>query len=379
MVPRPQRVACLKPNREDGVRYRIRGRLLPEGSQREVYIVNGRFTFEPVEGALTLLEDACLIPGLVDVHAHLALASPAPDAASARERAEASGRAHLAAGVLALREPGSPDYSAKGLGPADGLPRLVTAGRFLAPPGRYFPGLAREVEEVGLPDAAEEELLASGGAWAKVIGDSPLGGDGLTRTYSDEALGEAARRVHAAGGRIAVHCVVPEVIQGAIEAGFDSLEHGSFLQADQVAAAAAANVAWVPTRTIEAGIQAMVRELGYSPAAVRRVDEGLARQPESLRQAVAAGVTILAGTDAGMGPHGMVRGEVQLLIEAGLDPETALAAASWTARSWLGLPGIEEGAPADLVAYRDDPLENTAVLATPTLVLLDGRLITDRR
>jgi imidazolonepropionase-like amidohydrolase len=362
------------------MRYRIRGTLLPHGGQREVFIVDGRFTFEALEGATSLLEDAFLIPGLVDVHAHLALASPAPATASPRERAAASGQQHAAAGVLALREPGSPDYSATGLGPAEGLPRIVSAGRFLAPPGRYFPNLAREVEEVGLPDAAEEELLASGGAWAKIIGDSPLGGgDGLTRTYSDEALDEAARRVHAAGGRIAVHCAVPEVIQGAIEAGFDSLEHGSLLQPDQLAAAAAANVAWVPTLTIGAGIRAMVRELDFSPAAIRRVEEGLARQPETLRQAVDAGVTVLAGTDAGMGPHGMVRHEVQLLIQAGLAPAVALGAASWTARSWLGLPAIEEGAPADIVAYRDDPLQDIAVLANPTLAFLDGRLIIDNR
>ena len=103
--------------------YRISGTLLPDGSQRDVYVVEGRFTFEPVEGAQTLLEDACLLSGLVDVHAHLALASPAPEEASPRERAEASGRAHLAAGVLALREPGSVDYSSAGLGPDDGLPR----------------------------------------------------------------------------------------------------------------------------------------------------------------------------------------------------------------------------------------------------------------
>ena len=123
----------------------------------------------------------------------------------------------------------------------------------------------------------------------------------------------------------------------------------------------------------------MARQLGYAPAALRRVEEGFARQPEVLRQAVDAGMTILAGTDAGMGPHGMVRGEVQLLIEAGLAPETALGGASWTARSWLGLPGIEEGAPADLVAYREDPLEDPAVLVNPTLIFLNGRLITDRR
>ena len=93
-------------------------------------------------------------------------------------------------------------------------------------------------------------------------------------------------------------------------------------------------------------------------------------------------MTILAGTDAPAIQHGDVRREVELLIEAGLSPTVALGAASWTARSFLGMPGIEEGAPADLVAFRDDPREDPAVLATPALTILDGVVIagpTDRR
>ena len=53
--------------------------------------------------------------------------------------------AHLDVGVLLVREPGGPDHSSTGIGPAQGLPRVQTAGRFLAPPDMYFPGLAREV------------------------------------------------------------------------------------------------------------------------------------------------------------------------------------------------------------------------------------------
>jgi imidazolonepropionase-like amidohydrolase len=183
--------------------------------------------------------------------------------------------------------------------------------------------------------------------------------------------------VHAAGGRIAVHCSLPEVVQDAIEAGFDSLEHGSFLRPDQVDAAVRAGVAWVPTLSIDDGIRGLVRALGLDDAVVRDVDAGLDRQPEVLRAAAEAGLTVLAGTDAGMGPHGRIAGEVALLRAAGLPATVALGAASWTARSWLGLPGIEVGAPADLVAYREDPLEDPAVLGSPALVLLDGRLVRD--
>jgi imidazolonepropionase-like amidohydrolase len=361
------------------VSFRLEGRLLPGEDRRDVYVADGLFSFESVEPAVFLLDDAWLLPGLVDVHAHLALASPAGDAATSADRVVASAREHLAAGVLAIREPGSVDYSSTGIGPSGGLPRTITAGRFLAPAGRYFPGLAREVADDHLPDAAVEELAAGGGAWAKVIGDTPLGADRLTRTFSDDALAEAAGRVHAAGGRIAIHCSIPEVIQAAIDAGFDSLEHASFLQPDQLAAAASGDVSWVPTLSIEEGIRAMVRELGFSAAGISQVEDGLARQPEVLRLAAAAGVRVLAGTDAGMGPHGMIRGEVQRLHAAGLTAEFALGAASWTARSWLGLPGIEGDAPADLVAYRDDPRQDPAVLADPTLVILDGHLVVDHR
>jgi imidazolonepropionase-like amidohydrolase len=87
----------------------------------------------------------------------------------------------------------------------------------------------------------------------------------------------------------------------------------------------------------------------------------------------------LAGTDAGMGPHGQVAGEVRLLHEAGLDGGVALAAGSWAAREWLGLPGIIDGAPADLVVYREDPREAPGVLVHPVLVVLDGKVVRDAR
>jgi imidazolonepropionase-like amidohydrolase len=358
--------------------YRIRGTVLPSGELREVFVVDGRFTFDGVDDAETLIEDAALLPGLVDAHAHLALESPS-DSPSARERAEASAAAHLNAGVLLVREPGGPDHSSTGIGPEQGLPRVQTAGRFLAPPDMYFPGLAREVHDDGLPDAAAEEL-AAGTGWAKVIGDTPFGEPGISRTFGRDALFAAAARVHELGGRIAIHCVDPEVIQDAIEAGFDSLEHGSYLRADQIAAAVQAGVAWTPTRSINAGLHEMAAEgFGWPNDVVASMDAQLDAQAAVLQAAAEAGVTILAGTDAGMGPHGAIAGEVRLLREAGLPPSVALGAASWVARSFLGLPGIEEGAPADLIAYRDDPLDAATDLAAPALVMLDGQLVRDPR
>jgi len=358
----------------DAGSFHLHGFVLPGGAQRDVFVVGGRITFEPVEDAATVLKDGYLIPGLVDAHAHLALASPAPPDAPAEEAARASARAQLAAGVLAVREPGGPDRLSAGIGPQEGLPRTFTAGRFLAPPGGYVPGLAREVSEAELPEAAEEEARLSG-AWAKVVGDW-LSPDGtLDPNFPTGALAEAARRVHLAGARIAIHATSPAAIQSAIEAGFDSIEHGVGLRDDHLAAMARKGIALVPTLTILPGIEPFMSSLGASVRTLETIRAGIQRHPEMTRRAVEAGLVVLAGTDAGMGPHGMIRGEIGLLLEAGVPGEKALAAGSWEARRFLGLPGIEEGAPADLVAYADDPRGDPSVLARPLLRILDGRLI----
>jgi imidazolonepropionase-like amidohydrolase len=70
-----------------------------------------------------------------------------------------------------------------------------------------------------------------------------------------------------------------------------------------------------------------------------------------------------------------VRNEIATLIGAGLPAEEALGAASWKARAFLGLPGLDEAGLADLVAFDGDPLEDPDVLANPTLIVLDGRVI----
>jgi imidazolonepropionase-like amidohydrolase len=353
----------------------VRGVLLPDRVQRDLFVVDGRFTFDPVADARTVLDGGYLVPGLVDAHAHLELASPAPPGASPREAAVASAQAQLAAGVLALREPGGPARASTGIGPADGLPRTFTAGRALASPGGYAPGIAREVTDEELPDAAEQEARTSG-AWAKVIGDTLVSG---RANFSAQALAEATRRVHAVGARIAVHVVgLRAVAEAAIEAGVDSIEHGMPLGSDHLAAMAAAGIAWVPTLTVYADqeqVRQALTKLGVPPAGVAAVLASIDRQPALVAQAVGLGIRVLAGTDAGMGPHGRIRGEVGLLLAAGLTPQQALGAASWEARSFLGLPGIQQGAPADLVAFAADPLGDPEVLARPVLRMLAGRLL----
>jgi imidazolonepropionase-like amidohydrolase len=84
---------------------------------------------------------------------------------------------------------------------------------------------------------------------------------------------------------------------------------------------------------------------------------------------------VYCGTDAGGSlPHGLVAREVAELRTAGLPDRAALDAACWSARRWLGRPGLAEGEPADLVLYPADPRLDVAVLAHPTAVVLRGSL-----
>jgi imidazolonepropionase-like amidohydrolase len=88
--------------------------------------------------------------------------------------------------------------------------------------------------------------------------------------------------------------------------------------------------------------------------------------------AVEAGVTVLAGTDSR--PHGAITQEVRALVAAGVSPHEAIAAASWTARAYLGLPGLADGAPADAVVFDADPRKDLGQLDKPRAVIVRGKL-----
>jgi len=354
----------------------VRGTMVEDGRAHELVIVDG-----VVAGAAPLPSrepDAVgwVVPGLADVHNHLSLASPAGDHEEPVIRVRASASVELAVGVLAIREPGSPDDASMLLAAEVGRPRVVTAGRFLAPPRGYFPGLAREVTCAELARAAVEEAARSG-RWAKIIGDF-LGGPGeFVPNWPADVLAEAVGKVHAAGGRVAVHAVCPQAVDAAVAAGVDSVEHGWAVTDTHFAAMRARNVAWVPT-LMPGGSQAaceFAAAMGFSTGTRDWMRTALDAQPATVARAHAAGVTVLAGTDAGQGPHGVIVEQITMLAEAGMPVAAAIGAGSWTARRWLGLACLEPGAPADLVLYGADPRVDLDVLRRPALIVLDGQVI----
>jgi imidazolonepropionase-like amidohydrolase len=356
----------------------IRATMVEDGQERDLVISDGVITdAAPLPGRKP---DASgwVLPGLVDLHNHLSLASPAGAAEEADVRVRASASLELAVGVLALREPGSPDEASMHLAREDGWPTVITAGRFLAPPDGYFPGLARQVTADKLGNAALEERQRSG-CWVKIIGDF-LGGDRFVPNWSAEVLKQTTARIHAEGGRVAVHAVCPEAVAAATAAGVDSIEHGWAISDADFATMRANGTAWTPTLMPGGSDLAceFASQMGFSTETLRWMREVIDAQPATVARAHRAGVVVLGGTDAGQGPHGTIVDQIQLLATAGLPPRNAVGAASWTGRRYLGLPCLEAGAPADLVVYDSDPGVDLDALRRPTMIVLDGRVLESR-
>jgi imidazolonepropionase-like amidohydrolase len=254
---------------------------------------------------------------------------------------------------------------------------LVRAGRHLARTRRYLRGYGHEIEPDQLPAyAAAQAKLGDG--WVKLVGDwiDRETGD-LSPCWPRAALQAAIEAAHAEGARVTAHCFGEDCLPDLIAAGIDCIEHACGLTDVTRGLVAARGIAVVPTLVNIANFPAFAAAGEEKfPRYATHMRELHARRYETVALAYEAGVPIFVGTDAGGTlPHGLVASEVAELVRAGIPPTAALDAASWGARSWLGRPGIEEGAPADLVVYPADPREDVAVLAHPSRVILRGRPI----
>ncbi len=353
----------------------LSGVVLPEGEHRDVWVRDGRFTFERVPGAETVSTGGWLVPGLVDAHCHVGIGRGGVHVEDL-EGLRAQALAEREAGVLALRDCGSP-VDTRVLDDEPDLPRIIRAGRHIARTRRYIPGLGVELEPEDL--TAEVRVQAGrGDGWVKLVGDWIDRGVGdLAPEWPREVLEAAIAAAHADGARVTAHTFGTDALPDLIGAGIDCIEHGTGLTEELIGEMAARGTAVVPTlvnvENFPGFAAAGEQKFPSYASTMRRL---YASSGAVVRAAFEAGVPVFAGTDAGGGiEHGRIGDEVRALHEAGLPAEAALAAASWSARSWLGLPCIEEGAPADLVVFDADPRGDLGVLSRPGRTLLGGRVV----
>ncbi|MEV4638553.1 amidohydrolase family protein [Actinoplanes sp. NPDC049548] len=353
----------------------VRGTLLPDGEVRDLWLVGDRITFEPVRDAETVSDSGWIVPGLVDAHCHLGIrygATPIESLDEARDLASKD----RDAGVLALRDAGSP-YPYPELDDEPEIPRLVRAGRHVAPPRRYLREIGIEVDAADVVETVTAQAKAGTG-WVKIVGDwiDRSVGD-LAPSWDPATMAAAVEAAHAAGARAAVHTFSEEGVAQMVRAGVDSVEHGTGLSLDLIDEMARRGTALVPTminiRTF-GGIadQARPKFPGYADHMLALRD----RFPQVVVAAHEAGVPVYVGTDAGGSiRHGLAAEEMLLLHEAGIPAADVLAAASWRAREWLGFPGLVEGGLADLVVYPEDPRADLRVVRAPQRIVLKGRVV----
>ncbi|MHA6784467.1 amidohydrolase family protein [Pseudonocardia saturnea] len=351
--------------------FRLRGVLLPGEETVELFVDgDGMLVEEPIAGAETLVDGGWIVPGLVDAHCHVGLG---PDGPVDLEEADAQARRGRDSGTLLIRDCGSPvDTSA--LQAREDLPEIIRAGRHLARPKRYIPGLAIDADDPALLSELVAEQAAAGDGWVKLVGDWIERGVGdLAPLWPDDVLRDAIAAAHAAGARVTAHVFGTDALPGLIGAGIDCIEHGTGLTDDLIALMAERGTALVPTLINVETFPGIADSAAKYPAYAAHMRELHAGAHDVVRRAVEAGVPVFAGTDAGGGiAHGRIADEIRALAAAGhTDP---LGAASWNARQWLGRPAPRPGVRADLVVYRTDPRTDLAALDEPALIMLRGRV-----
>lgn len=351
----------------------LRAVCLPDEAERDMWVRDGRLTFEPVPGAQTVGRRGYAVPGLVDAHCHIGLT---PGGAAGGAHMVHQAHTERDAGALLLRDCGVPTDNSALVDRPD-LPRIIRAGQHLARPKRYIAGLGIELEPHELVGAVEEQVRYGDGRWIKLVGDwiDRSVGD-LAPLWPADVLRSAVDRAHELGARVAVHTFGEEALPDLLAAGVDSIEHGTGLTDDTIAAAAQRGTALVPTVLNIGNFPGIAAAATKYPVYAERMRRLHASAAERFRAAFEAGVPVYAGTDAGgMILNGRIAEEIRALADLGMPADRALAAGSWAARAWLGLAGLEEGAPADVVVYDTDPRADLAVLAAPARIVLRGRVV----
>ncbi|QJS12648.1 amidohydrolase family protein [Streptomyces argyrophyllae] len=360
----------------DGAVLHVKGRVLagPDDVRDELWVVGGRVCYDRPAGTrdVTTVEGWAL-PGLVDAHCHVGLGAEGPVDADTAEKQALTDRE---TGTLLVRDAGSPSDT-RWIDDRDDLPKIIRAGRHIARTRRYIRNFAWEIEPDDLVAYVGREARRGDG-WVKLVGDwidRDLGD--LAPCWPRGAVEAAIAEAHRLGARVTAHCFAENSLRDLVEAGIDCIEHATGLTEDLIPLFAERGVAIVPTLVNIATFPRLAdggeKKFPRWSAHMRRLHE---RRYDTVRAAYDAGIPVFVGTDAGGSlPHGLVAEEVAELVAAGIPPLDALAATSWAARAWLGRPGLEEGAPADLVVYEADPRADVRVLAAPRRVVLNGRVV----
>jgi imidazolonepropionase-like amidohydrolase len=338
--------------------------------------------------------DAWVVPGLIDLHTHLLLRpydqmswddQVRKESAELRSiRAAHHAERTLLAGFAAIRDLGTEGASFADVALQKALaegsmrgPRLFVATRAIVLRGCYGPDPedpatpkgAQCVAGVDEVRAAVREQAAGGAMWIKVYADYRHGKSGpVGPTFSLEELQALCDEAAKAKLPVAAHANTDEGIRRAVVAGVRTVEHGAQASEATLQLMREKGVVLCPCL---AANEAILRYAGRQGPNASRLNAGKA----GFQRALAAGVAIACGSDAGVFAHGDNAREIELMVEFGMTPAQALAAATRVAAQVLGaddLGTVRPGARCGLLVLGGDPLTDVANLRKVRAFVRDG-------
>ncbi len=377
---------------------------------RDGKIAEIRDGFATPEAGATLvdLSKQFVLPGLIDMHVHLWGVGGDPLRARlealTRDRfddmmtAVANAKVTLESGFTSVRDLGGDARGIRSLrdaidrGDLEG-PSITNAGEMISVTGGHGDGgnglaegfadavHATEINLCDGPDDCRRAVRAQVALGAKVIKFAATGGvlsnvsGGLGRAMTPEEMRAIVETAHVLGRKVAAHSHAAEGTKAALEAGVDSIEHGSFLDDEAIRLFKAKGAYLVPTEIAPIAAIAQARGGALPPAILPKAEAAMAAMSASHKKAYAAGVKVAFGTDTGVSKHGDNATEFAVLVQNGLTPMQAIRAATVSAADLLGrddIGTIEAGKTADIIAVAASPLTDVRALEHVDFVMHKG-------
>src|SRR5438132_11079703 len=362
------------------------------------------------------LGDATLAPGFMDAHTHLTLDYSGDynvrrlhelDLTVSEQaiRATIFARATVEAGFTTVRDLGSRVVGSREFvdvalrnsinkGVVVG-PRMLVATKGIGATGGHFDPTSgfrdflfgREPDYtdgiIDSPDDARKAVRFEVKNGADVIKAAVSGGvlsltdEVDTPQLTPAEMAAVVDESHRLRKKVAVHCHGDQAAREAIEAGVDSIEHGSFMKPETLTRMKNKGVFLTPTLMATEWIMSKLEN--YPPALQAKAKAAAAARSDMFRNAVKLGVRISFGTDAAVFPHGQNAKEFKLMVDLGMTPTDALKSATASDAELFGIAqktgALEKGKLADIIAMPGDPLADITATERVFFVMKEGKII----